>query len=239
MLTPKYITNAQVSATIANSFSAGYSISATGDASVQMPTTYLNNLSFRLVDSNFIPIKLLNPLYITISTTPVPISANNDISQWKGKMPSDAPTSEQKAKMDAEKKAQDEADAKAKAIEEENTATQQKAFQYLVQYLGPMVEQQKAIVAQQQQAQQLEENKLALLQQPEVLAGLEQLPEEEQPEYLNQMAEQMLQQQQQAQQEQQQDQIAEEGEQTEAPPVVPEVIAFEMWNANNVDTTVP
>jgi hypothetical protein len=53
------------------------------------------------------------------------------------------------------------------------------------------------------------------------------------------MAEQMLQQQQQQQQEQQQDQIAEEGEQTEAPPVVPEAIAFEMWDADNVDTTIP
>jgi hypothetical protein len=232
MVNPIGFTNSMVSATIQNSFSAGYVIQASGDAQVKTATSNLSNLSFRLVDGNFVPIKLLNPMYITLSVTPVP----EDPNELNGMtLPKYAPTSEQKAIMDRQAEEQRQAEAIAKAKQEANTNNMNSAYQLWVQYLQPLVQQQQAIALQQQQQQQIEQNKLALLQDPEVLSELGEMPEEKQPSYLEMLAQQMLRQQlQEQQQKEQEEAMAEEEEQQVEAPQEPE-IAPVMWDADNVD----
>jgi hypothetical protein len=232
MVTPDTITNCMVSATIQNSFSAGYSIQASGDAPVRIATANLSNLSFQLLDGNFRPLKLLNPLYLTMSVSPVP----QDPGELAGMMiPKNSPTSAQKAEQEVQAKKEQEAKEMAEAQEQQKVNTQNQAFQLMVQYFGPLVQQQQAIVAQQQEQAQLEQNKLALLQQPEVLQDLEGMSQADQPTYLDMMAQQMLQQQQQEQQQKEQEEAAaeEEEEQPEQPP--PPEINPVMWNPDNVD----
>jgi hypothetical protein len=84
---PGRLINAMVSATLSNSFSPGYPILASGDLVQRFPTSALANLSFWLVDGNFHPIKLLNPMYLTINVNPLEQDANSDISQWNALLP--------------------------------------------------------------------------------------------------------------------------------------------------------
>jgi hypothetical protein len=234
MISPEKITNCMVSATIQNSFSAGYSIQASGDAPVRIATANLSNLSFQLVDGNFRPLKLLNPLYLTMSVSPVP----EDPGELAGMMiPKNSPTSAEKAVQDAQAKKEQEAREMAEAQEKEKTNTQNQAFQLMVQYFGPLVQQQQAIAAKQQEQAQLEQNKLALLQDPAILEDLSGMSKTDQPSYLDLMAQQMLQQQmQQAQAQQQQQQMGEEEEEEPAPePQDPDSSIF-MFDANNLDT---
>jgi hypothetical protein len=235
MLSPDSLRNGMVSATIANTFSPSYSIQASGDPPVKITTTTLGNLEFELVDGNFEPIKLMNPLYLTVSVSPAPDDPN-DLAQWNGKLPRDAPTSEQKAEQDKIAQQQQKAQQKADALAQAKEDTTSSAMQLIVQYFGPLVQQQQALVAQQQQKQQLEQNEIALLRDPTVLQSLEQIPEEEAPQYLDELAQQMQQQQQ--QQQEQQDQIAEEEEQqAEEPPTEPTIDPI-FWDADNIDKTL-
>jgi hypothetical protein len=213
------LTNSMVSATIHNSFSAGYTIQASGDAPVKIGTALLSNLSFQLVDGNFQPLKLLNPMYLTLSVTPIP----EDPKELEGMIiPKTAP----------ERAAQKEAQAKADAI----TKTQNDAYQALLQYFGPLVQQQQAQQQQAEQQQQVEQNKIELLQNLDFLSALSDVPKAQQPSYLEQMAQQMLQQQMQEQQQQQaQEEAVEEGEVQAGEEKAPELAPF-MFDANNLDT---
>ncbi len=55
-----------------NSYSAAYPIFATnGDFIVKVLSTDLSDMRFTLVDANYVEVKLLNPMYITISVEPI------------------------------------------------------------------------------------------------------------------------------------------------------------------------
>jgi hypothetical protein len=203
LTTPDFITNAQVSATIQNTFSAGYSISASGDAPVQVSTASLNNLTFELVDANFSPIALLNPMYITISATPVPISANNDLSQFTGKMPKDAPTRAEKAQAEADAKVQADAQAQADAQTAEANAEakrradiQNLAFELIVQVLTPIAQQQmieQQVAMAKMQEQQIKEGVAQhLLQDPTVQEFISTLPEHEVVPFVKKLVKQVI-----------------------------------------------
>jgi hypothetical protein len=196
LLNPKTITNCMVSATIQNTFSAGYAITASGDAPVQIPTSYLNNLNFQLVDANFRAIQLLNPLYLTISVTPVPLDANNDLSQWNGHLPSDAATPAQKAQSDAETKAQAEAQAQADEEAKQKADIQQLAYQLVVQVLAPIAQQQmvqQQVVVAQLQLQQVKQGIVQnLLQEPDVLEFIQGMPKKKAIKFLNSLADDII-----------------------------------------------
>jgi hypothetical protein len=225
--------NIQVSATLFNSFSPGYLIQASGDAPVKIQTSALGNLSFKLVDSNLHPIKLMNPLYLTLTVAPIEQDPIADVSTMK--LPKDKPTTEQAKQQEAEEKAKAEADAKVQAEAKAKEDMKTQAFQFMVQYLGPILAQQQAAVQQQQAKAQKQQDMMTLLQTPEVLQQLEQLPKNEMEPYLDQLQQQM-EQQRQAEAEQQ---AKEEEEQPEQPaePAPPEIHPL-MWNADNVDRTI-
>jgi hypothetical protein len=233
-LNPNVITNCMVSATIQNTFSPSYAMTASGDAPVKLQN--LSNLSFELVDGNLQPIKLLNQMTLTLSVSQIP----NDEKELEGMLiPKNSPTPEQKAQQDAEAQRQQEAQAKADAEAKVKADTNDTAMQLIVQYFGPLVQQQQAIAAQQQQQAQVEQNKLALLQDPGVVEALQEIPKDEAPQYLDQLAQQMLQQQLQEQQQAQAQQAAEEEEeeQQEEQPQEPTIHPF-LWDADNIDKTI-
>jgi hypothetical protein len=91
--------NARVAAIINNSFSAGYPITTGGEPPSRVSTMDVSNLTFRLVDANFKPIKLLNPMYLTIQVSPVEQNTIQDISQFAGKLPKDKPTPREAQKL--------------------------------------------------------------------------------------------------------------------------------------------
>jgi hypothetical protein len=192
MNSPNTITNRMVSATIQNTFSAGYAIAASGDPPVQIPTSYLNNLDFQLVDANFFPIELLNPMYLTISVTPVPLDANNDLSQWVGRLPLNAQTPAEKAQSEAEAKAQAEAQAQAEAEAKEKAETQELAYQLVVQVLAPIAQQQmvqQQVAMAQLQLQQVKQGIVQnLLQEPDVLEFIKEMPEKKAIKFLDKLA---------------------------------------------------
>jgi hypothetical protein len=193
---PDRLTNGQISASIQNSFSAGYSIAAAGDAPVQLPTLQLNNLNFQLVDANFKPVKLLNPMYLTICITPVSQDANNDLSQWAGHLPLNAPTRAEKAQSDADAKVQADAQAQADAEAKEKSDVQALAFHLVVQVLAPIVQQQmveQQVAMAQMQEQQLKEGVVqSLLQDETVREFLETLPENQVVPFIKKLAKQVL-----------------------------------------------
>jgi hypothetical protein len=88
-----------VSAVIHNSFSVGYPITGSGDAPTTVTGMDLSHLEYRLVDSNYVPIKLQSPMYLTLKVDAADDPVK-DISMWRGKLPKDAPTPEQKAQME-------------------------------------------------------------------------------------------------------------------------------------------
>jgi hypothetical protein len=89
---PRDLQNARVAAIINNSFSAGYPVLAGGEPAIQVATMDVSNLSFRLCDANFRPIRLLNPMALTLQVNPVDANPVADISSFKGKLPKDRPT---------------------------------------------------------------------------------------------------------------------------------------------------
>jgi hypothetical protein len=212
-----------ISATIENSFSAGYSIQAVGDGPTRIPTAILTNLSFRLLDANFIPVKLLNPLYLTISVNPCDVDPN-ELGDMQ--IPKNSPTSAQKALMDVQARMDAELKAQADAKAKERADTKMKALQLIVQYLKPLVEKQQPAYLRKQQEQQKQANMLALLQDQSVMQELQGMDPEAIGPYLEQLAEQM--------QEKQEEQYSDDEEEAVAVPVPPQ-IAPVMWNAEHVD----
>jgi hypothetical protein len=134
----------QVSAVIQNAFSAGFPIQTSSDIIAKIPTASLSNLWFRLVDANFKPIKLMAPLYLTLSVNPSE-DASEDVSSFQGKMPKDKPTPEQ-AKQMAQQQAEEQEKQKREAQAQELMT---RAIQGLVQE-----QEQKEAMIQQQMAQQ-------------------------------------------------------------------------------------
>jgi hypothetical protein len=198
MVSPNSITNCMVSATIQNTFSAGYSIQAMGDAPIQIPTTYLNNLDFQLVDANFQPLRLLNPMYLTISTSPIAKDENNDLSQWNGRLPFNAPTPEQKAELDAKAKADAEAKEQAEAEAQAKEQMQATAFALVVQVLAPIAQEQvvqtQLALAQQQEQTIKQEVVKALLQEPDVIEFIWKMPKKDVIPFLDALTTQIIEQ---------------------------------------------
>jgi hypothetical protein len=79
-----------VSAVIHNSFSVGLPITGSGDAPTMVTGCDLSHLEYRLVDSNYVPIKLQSPMFLTLKVDAAEDPAK-DVSMWKGKLPRDAP----------------------------------------------------------------------------------------------------------------------------------------------------
>jgi hypothetical protein len=96
---PRSFRNARVAAILNNSFSAGYPVLAAGEAPVKVNTGDLSDLSFQLCDGNFRPIKLMNPLYLTLIVNPVQPNPNEDIASFNGKLPRDKPTPREQAEQ--------------------------------------------------------------------------------------------------------------------------------------------
>jgi hypothetical protein len=139
---------AQVSAIIPNAFSPSFPVQSSSDIIAKIPTPSLSNLWFRLVDANFVPIKLLNPLYLTLSVNPVDPAAGDseDITPFLGRLPRDLPTPEQK------KKAEEEAAAQKAAAEE-----QKQTSGIIQEVISGLVQQYKTQRAQEQEQGALQE----------------------------------------------------------------------------------
>jgi hypothetical protein len=232
MVNSQELNNVGVSATIYNTFSAGYSIQAAGDPAIKIPTSTLTNLSFQLVDMNFRPIKLFSPMSLTITVTPIELPAN-ELGDMM--IPKNLPTSAQKAQQIIAQQQQAEADAKQQAEAKEKEETQSSAFQCIVQYFKPLIEQQQAIVQQQQAEAQKEQDMMSLLQTPAVLEQLKGLDKDEVAPYLQQMQQQMAQQRQQDAQQAQEQLIEEEEARQNPPPPPPPQIHPVFWDADLVD----
>jgi hypothetical protein len=135
---------AQVSAIIQNAYSAGFPLQTSSDITGMIPTPSLSNLWFRLVDANFKPIKLLSPLYLTLSVNPTEVS-QEDIKDFIGKLPKDKPTPEQAQQM-----------AQQQAEEQAKQAKEQQAQDVMNRALQSIIAQQERI-DQMQQAQQAQQ----------------------------------------------------------------------------------
>jgi hypothetical protein len=88
---PKKLDAVQVCAVMQNTFAAGMYMNGGGDFPITMNDCDMSNLKFTLVDSNYHPIKLFNPLYMIIKVEPVKDPVE-DISQWNGKLPINVPS---------------------------------------------------------------------------------------------------------------------------------------------------
>jgi hypothetical protein len=148
---------AQVSAIISNAFSPSFPVQTSSDIVARIPTSSLSNLWFRLVDANFVPIRLLNPLYLTLSVNPV-ADESEDIASFVGKLPKDKPTPEQAQAM--AQKQQEEAQA----------AEEQKQTSGIIQeVISGLVQQYKDQKVQEAQQQQLYEEQQAQLAQQQAV----------------------------------------------------------------------
>jgi hypothetical protein len=114
---PQALEAVQVAAVFQNTFSPGMALSGGGELAVSMNDMDLGNVEYLLVDSNYHPIKLNSPMFITLKVDPVDDPAR-DISKWVGKLPKDAPTPQQKAQMEEEARKQQEAQLLQKQQEE-------------------------------------------------------------------------------------------------------------------------
>jgi hypothetical protein len=157
---------AQVSAIISNAFSPAFPVQTSSDIIGKIPTSSLSNLWFRLVDANFVPIKLLNPLYLILSVNPT-IEGMEDLTPFIGKLPKDKPTPEQ-----AQAIAQQQEEAARQEEEQKQTSgIIQEVISGLVQQYKAQKEQEAAAQAQQAQLQQAQLQQQ--LQQQEALALLQ------------------------------------------------------------------
>jgi hypothetical protein len=125
---------------------AGGTIAGTGFQPIVLDDRDLANLHFDLVDSNYKPIKMLSPMFVTLKIEPAEDPAQ-DISIWKGKLPKNAPTPQEKAAMEAQQRAQQDDEARKKA-----------QMDYLSETLAKVL---NNMAAQQQQIDQMQS-----LQQP-------------------------------------------------------------------------
>jgi hypothetical protein len=87
---PNELSGSQVCAVLQNSFSAGMYLNGAGDFPITLNQFDLSNLEFRLVDSNYHPVKLMSPMFVIMKIEPAPDPAK-DIKPFKGKLPLDAP----------------------------------------------------------------------------------------------------------------------------------------------------
>jgi hypothetical protein len=160
---------AQVSAVISNAFSPSFPVQTSSDIIARIPTASLSNLWFRLVDANFVPIKLLNPLYLTLSVNPA-AGESEDLTPFAGKLPKDKPTPEQAQKI------QEQQAMEAQAAEE-----QKQTSGIIQEVISGLVQQYKDLKAQEAQQQAMAE---AQEQQQEALAQQELLNQGYTPEQL-------------------------------------------------------
>jgi hypothetical protein len=149
---------AQVSAIISNAFSPSFPVQTSSDIIGKIPTSSLSNLWFRLVDANFVPIKLLNPLYLTLSVNPT-MEGMEDLSPFLGKLPKDKPTPE-KAQAMAKQQAEE-----AQAAEEQKQTSG--IIQEVISGLVQQYKDQKVQEAQQQAAYEAQQAQLAQAQAQE------------------------------------------------------------------------
>jgi hypothetical protein len=163
---PRMLRNARVAAILNNSFSAGYPIIAGGEAPVKVMTGDLSDLSFQLCDANFRPIKLMNPMYLTIIANPVDQNPNEDITSFNGKLPKDKPTPRELAEQQKQQQEQEiqqkmqekQALAKQEALLKQLTVEQQLQFlvlppdkqQYFLSYVDRMAEQARELEKERQ-----------------------------------------------------------------------------------------
>jgi hypothetical protein len=121
------------------------------------------------VDANFIPIRLLNPLYLTLSVNPI-ADESEDLTSFAGKLPKDKPTPEQ-AQAIAKKQ---EEEAQAAEEQKQTSGIIQEVISGLVQQYKDqktqeaqqqLYEQQQAQLAQQQALEQQQEGEAQLLLQ--------------------------------------------------------------------------
>jgi hypothetical protein len=134
---------AQVSAIISNAFSPGLPVQSSADIIARIPTSSLSNLWFRLVDANFVPIRLLNPLYLTLAVNPV-ADDFEDLTSFIGKLPKDRPTPEQA-----------QAIAKQQAEEAQAQEEQKQTSGIVQEVISGLVQQYKDQKAREAQAQAL------------------------------------------------------------------------------------
>jgi hypothetical protein len=141
---------ALVSSIIQNAFSPSFPLQAGSDIVGTIPTASLSNLFFKLVDANFYPIKLMSPMYLTLSvnSTEVP---HEDLKDFVGKLPKDQPTPEQAQQI-----------AQQQAEEQQKQQEQQNAEGILQRALSTIVEQQKQQEALQQQQMQMQSQQQAV-----------------------------------------------------------------------------
>jgi hypothetical protein len=120
--TPNELSGSQVCAVLQNSFSAGMYLNGAGDFPITLNQFDLSNLEFRLVDSNYHPLKIFSPMFVIMKIEPTPDAAH-DIKPFKGKLPLDAPArqaqkEQQQKQAEAEQKRQLAIDAMAKLGEQ-------------------------------------------------------------------------------------------------------------------------
>jgi hypothetical protein len=142
---PNFLESVQVAAVFQNTFSPGMYLSGGSDTPVTMNDMDLANVEYTLVDSNYHPIKLNSPMFITLKVDPVDDPAR-DISKWVGKLPKDAPTPQQKAQM--EEQARQQQAAQAQKEEEEKKKAQM--ADVLTRVLGNLVQQPPEVPIQHQ-----------------------------------------------------------------------------------------
>jgi hypothetical protein len=128
-----------------NSFMAGGTISGSGFQQIIIDGRDMGDIRFDLVDSNYKPVKIVSPMYLTLKIEPAQDPAQ-DITMWIGKLPKNAPTPQERAIMEAQQQAQQEEEARKKEQMEYITET-------LAKVLANMTAQQQQI-QQMQQAQQ-------------------------------------------------------------------------------------
>jgi hypothetical protein len=161
---PRNLENCIVAAYMHNSFMAGGSITGSGFQPIILNDCDLGHIEFTLVDSNYKPIKLTSPMYVTLKIEPTEDPAQ-DISMWKGKLPKNAPTPEQKAQMEAQQRAQQEEEARKK-----------QQMDYLTETLAKVL---TNMTNQQQQLDQMQAQQQPVTQP--VQQTVQQQPVEEEP----------------------------------------------------------
>jgi hypothetical protein len=85
-LTPNILSSIQVVAVLQNSFAVGMYMSGGGEFPVVMRDADASNLRFQLVDANYVPVKLMSPMFLIIKIDPTDNPAE-DIKQFMDKLP--------------------------------------------------------------------------------------------------------------------------------------------------------
>jgi hypothetical protein len=134
---PSHLDNLIVAAYLQNSFMPNGSIGGAGFQPIVTEDCNLSNLQFTLVDSNYRPIRLMSPMFVTLKVDPAEDPAR-DITTWKGKLPRNAPTAAEKAQMAAQEQAQaQEAEAKKKQDQDQMVEALTKALAKVIPGASP------------------------------------------------------------------------------------------------------